>query len=106
MTRSHDWSLQIIETCHSRWSSLKHFSIFLILALLPLLVSCGGVAPATGWSRPAFAQNTLYVGSTGGKVYALDPANGNKKWTSPADNTRLAVLYSAPVVDGDLVYIG
>ena len=78
-----------------------------LLALLVFLTACGGGPPSVGWSRPVIGQGALYISSTGGKVYALDPVSGAKKWQYPADSNRIVAqtssLYAAPVVCGDYV---
>src|SRR5206468_2946847 len=79
-----------------------------LLAALVVLTGCGGAAPPTGWSRPVGVQDTIYVASTGGKIYALDAATGNKKWTFPADNNHIVAsgssLYADPVVADNMVF--
>ncbi|MEP7199429.1 MAG: PQQ-binding-like beta-propeller repeat protein, partial [Chloroflexota bacterium] len=76
----------------------------MIIGVPILLAGCGGAAPPVGWSNPTGAQDTLYVGSTGGKVYALDPSNGKQKWQFPADNNKLGVIYATPLVrDGRVI---
>ena len=40
-----------------------------------------GDVPATVWSStPVFADNTLYVGTPFGRLFAIDPGTGEKKW--------------------------
>ena len=80
-----------------------------LIAAVVVLTGCGGAAPPTGWSRPVGVQDTVYVASTGGKVYSLDAATGAKKWTFPADNNHIAAsgssLYADPVVADKYVFV-
>jgi outer membrane protein assembly factor BamB len=49
------------------------------------------------WSTPTIQGATVYVGSFDRKVYALDAANGNKRWE---------FIVTTPVVEGGTVYVG
>jgi outer membrane protein assembly factor BamB len=53
-------------------------------------------------ASPAIHGDTLYVGSTGGLLYALDRLVGTEKWKYAA-KARIA---SSPAVAGGLVYFG
>ncbi len=81
---------------------MKRFLLVPFLALAVLLTACGGAAPSVGWARPVLSGDTLYLNSRGGRVYALDPATGAKKWQYPPDNKTISAgassLYAAPVV--------
>ncbi len=53
------------------------------------------------FSTPAVAEETVYVGTARGEVYALQAKTGKKLW-----NTKLSsTIYSEPVVDGASVYV-
>jgi eukaryotic-like serine/threonine-protein kinase len=53
-------------------------------------------------ASPAVHGDTVYVGSTGGTLYAIDRATGTSKWQYPV-KSRIA---SSPAVAGGLVYFG
>lgn len=48
------------------------------------------------------AQGKVYFGSTEGKVYALDAADGYKQW----EFETTGKIWSTPVVDGNTLFIG
>src|SRR5271157_1831412 len=53
------------------------------------------------YSSPTVANDTVFVGSNDGRLYAFD-LNGNEKW-----NVSLGgAIYSSPAVDGDLLFVG
>lgn len=56
------------------------------------------------WAQPTVANNTVYIGTLAGNVYALDVATGNRLWTFPLANRP--EIRSAIVVDGDVGYFG
>ena len=67
--------------------------------------------PAVRWTyatggaivgAPAIVNNTLYVGSDDGNVYALDPTNGSELWRFA---TGLGIQ-AAPAVANGIVYVG
>nr|WP_280140973.1 PKD domain-containing protein [Haloferax larsenii] len=49
---------------------------------------------------PVYADGTLYAGSRGGDLVALDAVDGSKLWNVSGDDFR-----GAPVVAGDVLYI-
>jgi outer membrane protein assembly factor BamB len=51
---------------------------------------------------PAISDDTVYIGSDDGYVYALDAATGTEKWEYKVGGC----IYSAPAVIGDTLYIG
>jgi outer membrane protein assembly factor BamB len=53
-------------------------------------------------ASPAVNGHTVYVGSTGGKLYAIDRTSGTAKWQYEV-KSRIA---SSPAVAGGLVYFG
>jgi outer membrane protein assembly factor BamB len=93
-----------------------------IIALLPLtLVSCApwGTQSAGGWSGTVVHDGIVYVGTTDGRVVAINSSTENLEWAySIAPVTTLtsglacspsavsAAIYATPIVSGDLVYIG
>ncbi|MBE0430378.1 MAG: PQQ-binding-like beta-propeller repeat protein [Dehalococcoidia bacterium] len=94
---------------------------FLVVVLLfaSVLVSCvpGGAQAARGWSGTAFHDGIVYAGSADGRVVAVDAATGSLKWhypiTAPSGGglscgpaAVSAAIYTTPIVEGDLVYVG
>ena len=53
-------------------------------------------------SSPAVVNGTLYVGSSNGKIYALNIRTGTKLWSDAIG----APVYSSPAVANGVVYIG
>jgi outer membrane protein assembly factor BamB len=88
---------------------MKQPKIFflVIIALLPLtLVSCApwGTQSAGGWSGTTFHDGIIYAGTRDGRVVAINSSTQSKQWNytiSPA-----TTIFTTPIVDGDLVYIG
>jgi len=74
-----------------------------IFALLVLISGCARQAPASGWSGPIVSGDTLYVGSPGGRVYALDRERRKEIWRFPQEE-RLAAIYSTPSVVQETLY--
>ncbi len=54
------------------------------------------------WSTPAIAGDTVFIGTFGKKLYALNADNGTEKWHF----TTEGAIVATPVVDGNTVYIG
>jgi len=93
-----------------------------IIALLPLtLVSCvpGSAQLARGWSGTAVHDGIIYVGTVDGRVVAINSSTENLEWsysitpvTTPSSGLSCGqasvttAIYSTPVVDRDIVYIG
>jgi len=93
-----------------------------VIALLPLtLVSCisGSAQLARGWSGTVVHDGIAYVGTVDGRVVAINSSTGNLEWaysiapvTTPSSglscgqSSVTTAIYSTPVVDRDLVYIG
>lgn len=97
----------------------KALSLVVILLFALVLVSCvpGGAQAARGWSGTAFHEGIIYAGSADGRVVAIDAATGSRKWdypiTAPSGGGMScgpalvsAAIYTTPIVDGDLVYVG
>lgn len=53
-------------------------------------------------SSPTVADETVYIGSDDGNIYALDTADGSEQWSFQTGQA----LVSAPAVANDMVYIG
>jgi len=88
---------------------------FIVIALLPLvLVSCSGTPfscsgaaqPTGGWSGPTVHDGIVYVGTTDGRVVAINASSGKQQWQWPDTTGLRALIYATPVVHGDLVYVG
>ena len=99
----------------------QKISLVAIIFFGLILASCvpGGTQPAQGWSGVVYNDGLLYVGSMDGKVISVNPLTRNLEWsyTIPASSTSGGILscgqrsaptaiYSKPVVDKDLVYVG
>jgi outer membrane protein assembly factor BamB len=54
------------------------------------------------WSTPAVSGGVLYVGSFDKKLYALNTADGSKKWEFHTEGSIMAT----PLVDNGVVYFG
>jgi outer membrane protein assembly factor BamB len=94
----------------------------IIIALLPLtLVSCisGVTQSAKGWSGTAIHDGIAYVGTLDGRVVSINSSTRNLEWdysTTPVitsssglscgQTSVTTAIYSKPVVDRDIVYIG
>jgi outer membrane protein assembly factor BamB len=69
-----------------------------------------------GWSGTAFQDGIIYAGTADGRVVAINASSRIQEWeyaiTMPSSGTSCgpsvvsAPMYSTPIVDGDLVYIG
>ena len=90
-----------------------------VIALLPLiLVSCYGTTqPTRGWSGTVFNDGIIYAGTRDGKVVAVNSSSQGILWSyivttttssgmSCGPTTAPTAIYTPPIVDGDLVYIG
>jgi len=90
-----------------------------VIALLPLtLVSCisGSAQSAGGWSGTAVHDGIIYAGTRDGRVVAINSSTRSLEWSyivtmssgdmSCAQSSVSAPIYTTPIVDGDLVYIG
>jgi outer membrane protein assembly factor BamB len=53
-------------------------------------------------SSPAIAQDTVYVGSGDGNIYALDASSGALRWKFRTGN----VVHASPAIANGIVYIG
>lgn len=93
--------------------------LVVVLLLTPVLVSCipGGVQAARGWAGTAFHDGIVYAGTGDGRVVAIDVATRSHSWYYPTTvpsgggmscgpAAAPAAIYTTPLVDGDLVYVG
>ncbi|MCD6391791.1 MAG: PQQ-like beta-propeller repeat protein [Dehalococcoidia bacterium] len=96
--------------------------VLVVISLFTLLlVSCapGSAQSAGGWSGVTVHNNIIYVGSRDGRVVAINASTENLEWSySLASATALtgglscsptavsAAIYTTPMADGDLIYIG
>ncbi len=107
---------------------IKHNKILLrnkMLLLLVLLLVGGLIASGcirgsqpVGWSGGVVADGTLFLGSTEGKLVAVNIADHASQWSEPlqasgstggfgcATASAGVAIYGTPAVAGDLVYIG
>ncbi|MFQ5827200.1 MAG: PQQ-binding-like beta-propeller repeat protein, partial [Dehalococcoidia bacterium] len=94
---------------HKGWGRIAALLI-LILLLGPSLAGCGGggiVQPAEGGSGLAQDQGLLYVGSREGKVFALNPENGEEEWMFPPGKEKVeGAIYGTPVLSGESLFLG
>jgi len=93
--------------------------LLVVIALLPLtLVSCApwGTQSAGGWSGTAFHDGIVYVGIDG-RVVAINATSRELQWSHPivaegssgmscGQSSVSAAIYTTPIVDADLVYVG
>lgn len=108
---------------------VKHNKILLskiLLLLVMLLVVMSGLSglgcmkglQPIGWSGGAVVDGTLFVGSTEGRLVAINIADGARQWSESLKTPGSAgwcgcavapaamAIYGTPAVAGDLVYIG
>lgn len=55
-----------------------------------------------GWSSPAVVDDTVYIGTLGGTVYAVDTSDGEIEWEFDAAHQ----FFASPRIVDDTVYIG
>ncbi len=107
---------------------LGKISLLLVILLTVGLISLGcigGMLPI-GWSGGAVAGNTLFVGSTEGRLVAVNTIDGSRQWSeairaqtqggllgcAPQPGAGCAAasagvaIYGTPAISEDLVYIG
>lgn len=87
--------------------------LILCLLLLVMVMGCG--SPAIGWAGVT-GGDTLYLGSMGGRVLALNPMSRRERqvfpdtargeWQFPQGDQRLTGLYATPLLAGDVLYAG
>ena len=95
--------------------------IVILIALLPFtLVSClpGGTQSAGGWAGTTIHDGIIYVGTRDGRVVAINSSTESIEWAysipstpqsgglSCGETTAPTAIYTTPIVDMDMVYIG
>ena len=96
---------------------MKRLSVlfFFVMGLFCLLlVSCfGGGQPMGGWAGVTVHEGVIYAGSRDGKVMALNASaiaeNASAQallWEWPEGTGTRSLIYTTPVVNGELVYVG
>ena len=91
---------------------MKQAKILVLVAvlLLPLtLMSCGlfgGGSVSGGWAGTAFRDGIIYAGTRDGRVVAINASSRQQQWQWPDADASRSLIYTTPVVDGDLVYLG
>jgi len=85
---------------------VKILTLIVIALFALLLVSCipGTGQPIGGWSGVAVHDGIIYVGSTDGRVVAINSSTQSQQWDYTI--TPATSIYTTPIVDGDLVYVG
>lgn len=93
----------------------------LLLVVLIISVSCTGVlnrSISVGWAGGVVVDDTIIVGSRGGQIIVLNATDGAIQGNPVAIMAELpasicggggttgVAIYSSPVINGDLVYIG
>jgi len=78
----------------------------LVLLSVLLLSSCAGNSAlnnATSWRGVTAEGNTIYAAYNS---YVSAVEDGLKIWTYPAEADKSLSFYAAPLIDGDLLYVG
>lgn len=93
---------------HWRWTVL--LLLLIVAACVPQAgSSCSGVARPQGWAGGVVDDDTgtLYVGTMGGHVLAIDTANGEPRWRFDlqGDEKRRAI-YGTPFLSEMGLYVG
>jgi outer membrane protein assembly factor BamB len=93
----------------------------MLLLLVIISVGCTGAlgrGVAQGWAGGVVVDDTIIVGSRGGKIMALDAADGTIQGDAVMLTAELAsnlcggggttgvAIYSSPIISGELVYVG
>ncbi len=98
----------------------KGILIFLLLGALLFMGCMGEEFQPQGWSGPSVAEGILYVGSTKGKVVALDLSKRTKIWEFVPEETKrqntsfgcapssraAIIVYGTPAAAEGMVYFG
>ena len=91
-----------------RRGRLNGFPLSLALTLVLLaLVGCAQIGNPEGWSGGAVEGDTLYIGTAGGELVALDRNSGERLWIFElrGEEDERAIYGTPAVVDGT-VYVG
>jgi len=116
-------SLKVATTLFTSYKMKKaKILLLIVIVLLPLtLVSCSpwGSQSAGGWAGTAIHDGIIYVGTKDGRVVAINSSTENIEWSysiapvtsssgglSCGETSVPTAIYSTPVVDRDIVYIG
>ncbi len=90
---------------------LFFLTAFSLLAVL-LAAGCVRAAAPRGWAQPVQAGDLLLVSAHTGKLDAIDPTTGDRKWRFPDDWSisdrkaqKLLGIYGKPIVMGDNVFV-
>jgi outer membrane protein assembly factor BamB len=60
-----------------------------------------------GFADPIISpQGVLYVGTLGGKVFAINSQSGEIIWSYPKGDTSIEGIWSSPVLVGDTIFVG
>jgi eukaryotic-like serine/threonine-protein kinase len=102
-----------------RMKQAKILFLVVVLLLTSVLVSCvpGGTQVARGWSGTAFHDGIICAGTVNGRVVAINATSRDLQWSHHivtqsagglgcGPTTVADAIYSTPVVDGGLVYVG
>lgn len=90
---------------------MKLKAVLTLIAIIgcSLLISgcLGGTLPPKGWSGPTVYNGSLYVGTMGGRIIAVENLDtfGMKTWSYP-DVSSVSYFYGTPFVVDDVVYAG
>jgi outer membrane protein assembly factor BamB len=59
------------------------------------------------YAQPVIVNGVVYVGSTDGRVYALNAGTGAVRWQFPqAGKPAIGAVYASPGIAGNIVYVG
>jgi len=94
-------------------------SLLVILLLGGLTTGCAMQSQPEGWSGVVVVDGTLFLGSMGGKLVAIEVSSHNRLWSDVtletsktasilgcATGSSKVAVYGTPAVSGDLVYVG
>jgi len=93
----------------------KPLLVLVVLMTVFLASGCVRAASPRGWAQPVLFDNLLLLTTHTGKLDAIDPVTGERKWRFPDDweitaknksAQKLAGIYAKPLVSGDTVYVG
>lgn len=93
----------------------RKLPILLLVSLLTAVLASGCIQAASsrGWAQPVQFGDLLLVTASRGKLDAIDPQTGDRKWRFPDDWSiwnreaeKLRGIYAQPQVSGDTVYVG